>query len=290
MRDMKRVVMWMAGALVSFSALAVSIRSLSHGLNVYEILAVRNVGGLVALLGYALARRERVAGPFPLRIHLLRNVFHFGGQTAWSYGITVLPLATVFSLEFTSPAWTTLLAVLFLGERLTAARLGAVVLGFIGVMVILRPGIEGFQPAALIVLGAAACFGVQLTTTKFLTGTNSVLTIMVWMNLMQLPMYLGVNVATGGPLWFGGLLSWAEAPALAVLCVAGLLAHVCLTNAFRYGDAIMVVPGAVLRIPVIATVGMLLYGERFDPVILLGAAIIVSGIAWNLYDSRRRAG
>lgn len=289
MRDMKRVVMWMAGALVSFSALAVSIRSLAHGLNVFEILAIRNVGGLVVLLAYALATRAKVAGPFPLRIHLLRNIFHFGGQTAWSYGITVLPLATVFSLEFTSPAWTTILAVLFLRERLTVARLGAVVLGFIGVMVILRPGIESFQPAALIVLGAAACFGVQLTTTKFLTGSNSVLTIMVWMNLMQLPMYLAVNAATGGPLWFGNLITWPMAPALAALCVAGLMAHVCLTNAFRYGDAIMVVPIDFLRIPVIATVGMVLYGETFDPVILLGAAIIVSGIAWNLHDSRRRA-
>lgn len=289
MRDIKRVVMWMVGALVSFSTLAVSIRALSHGLNVYEILAIRNVGGIVVLAGYALARRERVAGPFPLRIHLLRNVFHFGGQTAWAYGVTVLPLATVFSLEFTSPAWTTILAAVFLGERLTVARLGAVVLGFVGVMVILQPGVATFQPAALIVLGAAACFGVQVTTTKFLTGRNSVLTIMMWMNLMQLPMYLLANLATGGKLWFGDKLLWSEAPALLALCLAGLLAHVCLTNAFRYGDATLVVPIDFLRIPVIATVGMVLYGERFDPVILLGAAIILTGIAWNLWDSRKRA-
>ncbi len=289
MRDIKRVVMWMVGALVSFSTLAVAIRALAHGLNVYEILAIRNLGGIVVLGGYALARRAPVAGPFPLRIHLLRNVFHFGGQTAWAYGVTVLPLATVFSLEFTSPAWTTILAAVFLGERLTVARLGAVVLGFVGVMVILQPGVGTFQPAALIVLGAAACFGVQLTTTKFLTGSNSVLTIMMWMNLMQLPMYLAVNVATGGSLWFGDKLAWSEAPALLALCLAGLLAHVCLTNAFRYGDATLVVPIDFMRIPVIATVGMVLYGERFDPVILLGAAIIMSGIAWNLRDSRRKA-
>lgn len=289
MRDIKRVVMWMVGALVSFSTLAVAIRGLSHGLNVYEILAIRNLGGIVVLTGYALARRERVAGPFPLRIHLLRNVFHFGGQTAWAYGVTVLPLATVFSLEFTSPAWTTVLAAVFLGERLTVARLGAVVLGFVGVMVILQPGMGTFQPAALIVLGAAACFGVQITSTKFLTGRNSVLTIMMWMNLMQLPMYLVANVATGGKLWFADKLAWGETPALLALCLAGLLAHVCLTNAFRYGDATLVVPIDFLRIPLIATVGMVLYGERFDPVILLGAAIIMAGIAWNLQDSRKRA-
>jgi drug/metabolite transporter (DMT)-like permease len=289
MRDIRFVVLWMMGALVSFSTLAVSIRELSHGLNVYEMLAIRNFGGIVALAGYALARRERVAGPFPLRIHLLRNVFHFGGQTAWVYGVTMLPLATVFSLEFTSPAWTTILAVLFLGERLTAARVGAVALGFAGVMVILQPGIGTFQPAALVVLGAAACFGVQLTTTKFLTGSNSVLTIMMWMNLMQLPMYLAVNVATGGAWWFGDKLVWSETPWLLALCLAGLLAHVCLTNAFRFGDAIVVVPIDFLRIPLIATVGMVLYGERFDPVILLGAGVIVSGIVWNLRDSGRKA-
>jgi len=292
-QDIRKVVAWMAGALLSFSALAVSIRSLTGagaGLTVFEVLALRNLGGLVLLGGFAVVRRDaRIGAPSPLRIHVVRNLFHFVGQACWTFGLTVLPLATVFALEFTTPAWTMLLAFVFLHERVTRARIGAVVLGFIGVLIILRPGIGTFQPAALVVLVAAVGFAVQLTTTKFLTGHNTVLTIMFWMNMMQLPMYLAASAATGGSVLILPKLSMAVAPAVIGLCASGLMAHVCVTNAFRHGEAILVVPIDFLRIPVIATVGALLYAEPFDPFVLLGAGVTATGIVWNLVDSRRRA-
>ncbi len=287
MRDLRLVVLWMAGALVSFSALAVGIRELAGSLTVFEILALRAFGGIVVLCAYALIARQPVGPPRPLRLHLLRNVFHFGGQAGWSFGLTLLPLATVFALEFTTPAWTMLLAVLFLGETVSRGRIAAVVLGFLGVLVILRPGAGSFQPAALLVLGAAVMFAVQLTTTKFLTGTNSVLTILFWMNVMHLPMYLAADALTGGAVWFVPKFTAAMAPWIGVLCVAGLLAHVCLTNAFRHGDATLVVPVDFLRIPVIAMVGVALYGEAFDPFVLAGAAISATGILWSLAEKRR---
>jgi drug/metabolite transporter (DMT)-like permease len=287
--DLRKVVAWMCGTLMSFSALAISLRSLAGTLNVLEILALRNVGGILILGAYALLfDRGGIGAPRPLRVHLLRNVFHFGGQACWALGLTLLPLATVFALEFTTPAWTMVLAVLFLRERLTTARVGAVVLGFIGVMVILRPGLGSFQPAALIVLLAAMMFGVQITTTKFLTGSNSVLNIMLWMNVMQLPMYLLANVATGGKAWFLASLHASDAVAVVVLCASGLMAHVCLTNAFRWSDATMVTPIDFLRIPFIAVVGAVFYGERLDPLVLLGAAISATGIVWMLRDGVAR--
>ena len=287
MHDLRKAIAWMAGTLVSFSALAISVREMSAGLTVFEILALRAFGGIVILAVYAALAREPIGPPRPLRIHLLRNVFHFGGQACWAYGLTVLPLATVFALEFTTPAWTLLLAVTFLRERLTTARIGAVVLGFIGVLIILRPGVGTFQPAGLVVLLAAAMFGVQITTTKFLTGTNSVLTILFWMNVMHLPMYLAADAATGGAVWFLPKLVPATWPWVALLCGAGLSAHVCLTSAFRHGEATTVVPIDFLRIPVIALLGVLIYGERFDPVVLLGAAVSASGIIWSLRDTAR---
>ena len=286
MRDLRLVVAWMAGALVSFSALAICVRELAGGLTVYEILALRAFGGIVVLWVYALIARQPVGLPRPLGLHLLRNVFHFGGQAGWAFGLTLLPLATVFALEFTTPAWTMLLAVFFLRETITRGRIAAVVLGFVGVLVILRPGAGTFQPAALLVLGAAVMFAVQLTTTKFLTGTNSVLTILFWMNVMHLPMYLAANALSGEAVWFAPKLTTAMAPWIGVLCVAGLLAHVCLTNAFRHGDATVVVPVDFLRIPVITLVGVALYNEAFDPFVLAGAAISAAGILWSLAEKR----
>jgi drug/metabolite transporter (DMT)-like permease len=288
--DLRKVVLWMTGTLASFVALAVSLRALASGLTVYEMLAIRNLGGILILGPYALLfDRAGIGAPRPFWLHGVRNVFHFAGQAAWTMGLTLLPIATVFALEFTTPAWTLVLAVIFLGERLTAGRVGAVVLGFLGVLVILHPGFAAFNPNGLIVLFAAAMFAVQQITTKRLTGTNSVLNIMFWMNMMQLPLYLAAQALTGRPPLILPYLTPAMAPALAGLCLAGLSAHVCLTNAFRHGDAIVVVPLDFLRVPLIAIVGVLLYAEPFDPLVLLGAALTASGILWNIFaESRAR--
>lgn len=288
-QDLPRVVAWMTGTLMSFSALAISVRELAVSLDVFEILAMRALGGIVILGAYAIfVAPGTLRGPFPLRLHLLRNIVHFIAQICWAYGVTVLPLATVFALEFTAPAWTVVLAVTFLRERLSTARIGAVVLGLCGVLLILRPGAASFRPEALIVLLAAFGFGVQLTTTKFLTGSNSVLTILFWMNVMQFPLFLASDAAFGHSLWFVPKLHIDMLPAIAALLISGLLAHVCLTNAFRHGEAIVVVPIDFLRIPFIAVVGVVFYRESFDPMVLLGAAISASGIVWSLRESAGR--
>src|SRR5262249_1356092 len=130
-------------------------------------------------------------------LHLMRNGVHYVSQYLWATGLTLLPLATVFALEFTMPAWTAILATIFLGERMTTSRVGAVVLGFLGVLVIVRPGLQAFQPAALLVLLAAFGYGITLTTTKRLTATDTTFCIVFWMNVMQLPM----NLAGSDPLF-----------------------------------------------------------------------------------------
>ena len=287
--DLRLVVLWMMGTLASFTALAVSIRALTATLTVYEVLAIRNLGGIVILGVYAvLAARGDIGAPRPLWLHGIRNVFHFAGQAAWTTGLTLLPIATVFALEFTAPAWTVVLAALFLRERLTTGRVAAVVLGFVGVLIILRPGLSAFDPAGLIVLFAAMMFAVQLTTTKRLTGSNTVLNILFWMNIMQLPLYLVAQGLTGRPPLLFPHLTLAMLPALFGLCTTGLLAHVCLTNAFRHGDAIVVVPIDFMRIPLITLVGVLLYGEAFDPLVLLGAGVTAAGIVWNIRAETKR--
>lgn len=290
MHDIRKLIAWMAGSLFGFSALAIAVRELAGQISVFEILAIRNLGGIAIIGVYAIARQPAALRlPRMLPVHLLRNVFHFAGQTAWAYGITVLPLATVFALEFTTPAWVMVLATVFLRERATPARLVALGLGFLGVLIILRPGAESFRPQGLVVLAAAFMFAVQITTTKFLTGTQSAAAILFWMNVMQLPMYLlAQGIATGSPA-IGAGLSWGAAPWVFLLCVSGLIAHVGLTNAFRYGDATTVVPIDFLRIPLVTAVGALAYGERFDPFVLLGAAVSAAGIVYSLRDTQRRA-
>ena len=275
----------MTGTLLSFSVMAVSIRGLAGTLSIMEILAMRSALGLV-IIAATMALRPHLRQDINLkqiRLHFVRNAMHFLGQFLWSNSLLLLPLATVFALEFTMPAWTMLLAVLLLGERLTRSRVGAVILGLIGVLVILRPGIETFRPASLLVLGAALAFAASLVATKKLTLTQTTMAIVFWMNVIQLPM----GLAGSDPLFVLKLSQHQILPVIG-LGIAGTSAHFCLANAFRSGDATVVVPLDFLRIPLIAFVGWWLYGEAIDAIVFLGAGIIVSGVLWNLHAESRR--
>jgi len=275
-----RVVLWMVGTLLSFSAMAVSIRELSHGgFNIFEILAIRSAGSLIILSSLLVIRPELRVHALPRRMGLntLRNTIHYTSQYAWALSLTMLPLATVFALEFTMPAWTALLAVWFLRERMTPSRLGVVVFGLIGVLVILRPGLASFNPAALLVLGAAVGYAITMITTKKLTMTETTFGIIFWMAVMQFPL----SLLGSDPHVFLHLHITHLLPVVGV-AIAGTTSHYCLSNAFRAGDATLVVPLDFMRIPLIAVVGWALYGESLDIFVLLGAMIIVAGVLWNL--------
>jgi drug/metabolite transporter (DMT)-like permease len=275
----------MVGALLSFCVMAVAIRKLSGPLTVIEILALRAALGLLIIGAVAIFRpAERHSITMQrLPLHILRNSVHFGSQYLWALGLVLLPLATVFALEFTMPAWTILLAPFFLGERMTRSRIGAVILGLVGVLVILRPGAETFKPAALIILIAALGYGAQNIATKKLTATESTFAIVFWMNVIQLALAL----VFAGVLFLQNL-TLDLVPAIAGLGAAGLFAHFCLSNAFRAGDASVVVPLDFMRIPLIAVIGWWLYDESLDAFVFAGAGVIISGILWNLHSEMRQ--
>jgi len=270
----------MVGTLLSFSAMAVSIRELAHaGFNIFEILAIRSGGSLVILLTLLIVRPALRVHALPRRMGLnaLRNTVHYASQYAWALSLTMLPLAMVFALEFTMPAWTALLAVWLLHERMTPSRIGVVVFGLIGVLVILRPGIASFNPAALLVLAAAFGYAITMITTKKLTMTETTFGIIFWMAVIQFPL----SLLGSDPAVFLHLEARHILPAIGV-GTAGLTSHYCLSNAFRAGDATLVVPLDFMRIPLIAVVGWAFYGERLDIFVLFGALIIIGGVLWNL--------
>jgi drug/metabolite transporter (DMT)-like permease len=273
------LVFWMSGTLFSFIVAALSVRTLSAKLSAFEIMSVRSAGGLIVLFLLTIARPRLLEG---LRAHRMglqaaRNVVHFASQICWTIAIMVLPLATVFALEFTAPAWVALLAILFLKERMTVTRAAALIVCSAGVLVILRPGMAAFQPAALLVVVGALLFAITATFTKKLIETETTFAIMFWMNLMQFPL----NLAGSDPTFIFRLDPSMTLPLIGV-AVAGLSTHYCLTNAFRCGDAMIVIPMDFLRVPLIALIGWMLYGEQLDAFVFAGAALIISGVLWNV--------
>lgn len=272
--------LWMGGALLSFLLMAVAVRELVHAIGVFEILFLRSVVALAILLAILPRFGVRALHTQRFHLHVLRNVLHFAGQYSWVYAIGLLPLATVFAIEFTMPVWTAVLAALILGERLNRGRMVMLVLGFAGILIILKPGIEHVPPAALVMLAGAFAYASTMIATKRIAGHDTAFALLFYMSVIQLP--LGMVLAI--PEWTTpGLAEW---PWIAAVGVTGLTAHFSLARALRYADASLVVPLDFLRLPLIAAVGVLFYGEPLEFSIFLGAVVIFAGT----YYSIRREG
>ncbi len=278
-----RAAIWMIGAILSFSSLAVAGRTVSAELDTFELLFYRSVIGIFIVTGVA-----AMTGTLPqinlyrIGTHLLRNIAHFAGQSLWYFALTVIPLAQVFALEFTSPLWVVLLSPLLLGERLTPFRLMVTALGFVGILIITRPGAEtlnwGVAAAAL----AAVCFATTSIFTKRLTRDVSLTGILFWLVVMQSVMGL-VAAGYDGEIHMPSAAIW---PWLLWIGLAGLIAHFCLTKALSIAPASTVVPLDFARLPLIAVVGAVFYGEALDIYVFAGAALIFAANYLNIRYSQ----
>ena len=273
-------VMWMCGSLASFIGMAIASRELSANLSTFQILFFRSVVGLVVIAALLPRLWPEMRLHRNIGLNFLRNCIHFGAQYCWTLGVALLPLAEVFALEFTMPVWVAIFAFLILGERITAPKLIAIGVSFLGVLVILRPGVEVLDPASFIVLIAAAGYGMSAVLVKLLTRTNSAGVIVAWMILMQLPMGAALAVTDWRPVVIGNL------PWILLAGLTGLSAHYSLTTALGHAPATIVAPMEFVRLPVMAFLGAWLYGEDLSLAVFVGAAVIIIGNLLNLGAAR----
>ena len=114
-------------------------------------------------------------------MHLVRNAAHFTGQNLWFYAVTLIPLAQVFALEFTSPIWVIVLSPLILGERLTPVRALAALMGFVGILIVARPSVDSLNPGVISAASCAIFFALTMMLTKRLTRQESITSILFWL-------------------------------------------------------------------------------------------------------------
>ena len=128
--------LWMSGAILSFSAMAIAGREVSTDLDTFEIMLYRSlIGFLIVLAVSSLAGTRGDIKTDRLPLHLVRNLCHFTAQNLWFFAITVVPLAQVFAIEFSAPLWALLMSAIILNERLTKNRVIAGIAGFIGILI-----------------------------------------------------------------------------------------------------------------------------------------------------------
>ncbi|NHF73789.1 DMT family transporter [Paracoccus sp. 12-3] len=272
----------MCGSLASFIGMAIASRELSANLSTFQILAFRSAIGLVVIAALLPRLWPEMRQMRRFGLNLLRNSVHFGAQYCWTLGVALLPLAEVFALEFTMPVWVALFAFLILGERITQPRMIAIGVSFLGVLVILRPGVEVLDPASFVVLIAAAGYGLSAVLVKLLTRSNSPAVIVAWMILMQLPMGLALALLDWRPVVAGNL------PWMVLAGLTGLSAHYTMARAFRILDASVAIPIDFLRMPLIALIGYAFYGETVSAWLALGVAMILASNYYALRAEGRR--
>lgn len=271
--------LWMTGSIASFTAMAIAARQINGLHDTFEIMTFRSAVGFLIVLFFALLTgRTRDISAARLGGHLFRNIVHFSGQNLWFWSLTMIPLAQVFALEFTSPLWVILLSPLFLGESLTRLRMLAAALGFLGILIVARPDFAALDLGVLAAAGSAVCFAITGIATKRLTRHETIISILFWLTLMQF--FFGAVIAG-----WDGLVSWptlATLPWLFLIGGAGVLAHLCLTSALRLAPASFVMPIDFVRLPLIAVIGMVFYAEPVDLYVFGGAALIIIGNLINL--------
>jgi drug/metabolite transporter (DMT)-like permease len=284
MSDTLKACLWMIGAIVSFTSMAIAGRAVSLDLDTFEIMMYRSLIGVVLVVTAAsLAGTLTQVTRRSLGTHLIRNICHFTGQNLWFYSITVIPLAQVFALEFTSPLWVMVLSPLILGERLTRTRAIAAVIGFVGILIVTRPSPETFDIGLVTAALAAIGFAGSAVFTRRLTRTETITCILFYLTVMQAVFGI-VCAGLDGDIALPTAANW---PWIVLIACAGLVAHFCLTTALRLAPATVVMPIDFVRLPVIAVVGVLVYGEVLDPLVLLGALVIFGSNYFNIWHETR---
>ncbi len=265
-----RAIVWMAGACACYAGVYVAVRRLSQDLPLVELVFLRAVLGVLMMCpmlmrdGLAALRTRR------LGVYLWRSAASFSGMLAWFNALSSLPLGDATALLFTVPIFTVILAVMFLGEKPGVYRWAAVLSGFAGALIIIRPGFAEISLTAMGVLFTAVCYAGVNIFTKVLTRTDTIAAV-VFYQFFLIMFYASIPTAY---LWVTP--GWAEVPWLLGFGTVSYIAQQCMTRSFASAEATVVMPITFLQLPIVTVLALLLFAELPNPWTWVGAAVIVA--------------
>jgi drug/metabolite transporter (DMT)-like permease len=270
--DKLRSIYAMLLGVAMFSVMDTCMKLLSAQYPAMQVAALRALASLPLIVAYTGWR-----GGFTnlLRIHwplqLLRGVLGVAMLALFAFGLKKLSLAEAYSIYFIAPALITALSVLFLKERVNLARWLAIAIGLVGVLVVLRPGVNGFLTlGGLAVLGTAACYAVSVIAVRILSRTDRAEHMVFWLMLM---MAVG-GTALAAPNWVA--VGSSQLPVLVMLAVSGFFAQIAITEAFSIGEASKVAPFEYTALAFGVGIDWMLWHVLPDRWTLLGATIIIA--------------
>ncbi len=250
------------------------------GMHVFEIVFLRNLAGLIVIFplllrnGFGSMRSKRPG------LFFIRGIFGFISMICWFAAITTIPLAEAVALNFTSPIFGTLLAIFVLREVVRLRRWVAIIVGFLGAMIILRPGTIDPSTGTYLALIAAATMACSITCVKMLSRTESTPSMVAWAQIIILPMSLVPA------LFVWQMPTWEDIIVVAGMGVCATVGHLFFTRAYAIADATYVMPFDFSRLIFSAIIGFLFFAQEPDVFVWVGAAVI---FASSVYIAMREA-
>lgn len=264
----------MLGAMACFAAMSTFIRLATQELHPLEVVFFRNFLALLLMLPW-LARRG-LGGLKTKRLGLygLRASINVVGMAAGFTALTLIPLAEATALSFTAPLFATIGAALLLGEVIRTRRIAALVVGFAGTMLVLRPGLEAVSLGALLALVNALSISITTLIVKMLTRSEEPEQIVTYMALLMSPLSLVPA------LFVWQTPSWAVLGWLVLLAGAGTLGHLLFTRAFALAEVSQIQPLEFIRLPMVAVIAYVLFAEVPTVWTWLGGSVIFVATAY----------
>ena len=273
------VLMVFAGAV--FAVMTAVIRHMSASMHPLQIVFFRCFFGLLFMLPWLVRVGRRGLATRRIGMHSIRAVFAFSTMAAWFITISLMPLGEAVALQFTAPLFGTLIAIVFLGEKVGYRRWTAIAIGFLGVLVILRPGLEMIRPAAFIALFSAATMAAAMVCVRSLTLTEGPNAVVTYMALYLTP----ISLVAAMFFWrWPSPVEWIWALALGAIATGG---QQLMSRAFAAAEVSIVLPLDFLRLPMTALVAYLAFAERPDPWAWAGGAVILGATVFIAHRETR---
>lgn len=281
-----RGAIWMVLGGLFLTLLAIVIRHLQQRYNVLEMILMRSVVSFLLILPWAIRVGLVDLRTRRLGLHVFRNTIHYCGNVGWFVGVTLVPLADLSALQFTVPLFTVIMAAIFLRETVGAHRWAATAIGFMGALLIIRPGFVAIGPGTLAVMLSALFYASSQVSTKALSRTEHPNVVLFYMSVIFIP----ISAIPAAFVWTTPL--WEDTIPILLLGIFGYLAHFCIIRAFTAADASFVMPFDFLRLPIAALFGYFLYLEKPDIWVWAGAVIIFGStyyITWRENRLKKKA-
>ena len=261
----------MVGAAICFSVSFAFVRHLSDSMATFQIVLFLQISGALIMLPWVVSVGISALAISRFHLHILRGLLVYGGLTASFYSFSLIPLADSTSLQFTLPLFTAFFAMIFLRERVGVHRWAAIIVGFGGVLIILRPGLTEISLGMVLAIVAAASYGASDICSRALTRTDPIKSIIFLGFVLQIPL----AAIPALPSWVTP--TWGLVPAIVAFVLCAFGAQWCLMKSLSLAEASLVSPVLFLRLPFVALIGYVAFGQVSDMWTWIGAVVIFAG-------------